>query len=299
MATNTNINFPQSEFLDAMTRRPAREWMFWLMNPSVISINSSNALGVASGGTGLSTIPAIGQLLIGNGTGYALNTLTPGAGISVTNAAGSITLANTGVLSWSGGSTGLTPATATTGAVTLSGLLNVASGGTNSTAAPTAGAVPYGTGTAYAFTGAGIANQVLTSAAAGAPTWNTGINFTANTPAAGMTSQLLNWYEEGTWTPSTAFATFVGAASSSGTYTRVGRQVTINGTLTGATSVTIGASGILTTSLPFTASYDGIGVMAASTNTASGVVRVTGIYIVAVTTIAPVASITFTATYFV
>ena len=28
-----------------------------------------------------------------------------------------------------------------------------------------------------------------------------GINFTANTPAAGMTSQLLNWYEEGTWTP--------------------------------------------------------------------------------------------------
>jgi hypothetical protein len=28
-----------------------------------------------------------------------------------------------------------------------------------------------------------------------------GINFTANTPLAGMTSQLLNWYEEGSWTP--------------------------------------------------------------------------------------------------
>ena len=28
-----------------------------------------------------------------------------------------------------------------------------------------------------------------------------GVNFTANTPASGMTSQLLNWYEEGTWTP--------------------------------------------------------------------------------------------------
>ena len=126
-----------------------------------------------------------------------------------------------------------------------------------------------------------------------------GINFTANTPAAGMTSQLLNWYEEGIWTPSTAFATFVGAASSSGTYTRVGRQVTVNGTLTGATSVTVGASGILTTSLPFNASYDAIGSMAASTNTASGVVRVTGAYVVAVTTMAPVTSITFTATYFV
>ena len=52
-----------------------------------------------------------------------------------------------------------------------------------------------------------------------------GINFTANTPAAGMTSQLLNWYEEGTWTPtdgSGAGLSFtVGAAS----YTRVGRKV--------------------------------------------------------------------------
>ena len=28
-----------------------------------------------------------------------------------------------------------------------------------------------------------------------------GIDFSANTPAAGMTSQLLNWYEEGNWTP--------------------------------------------------------------------------------------------------
>jgi hypothetical protein len=31
---------------------------------------------VAEGGTALSTTPANGQLLIGNGTGYALNTLT-------------------------------------------------------------------------------------------------------------------------------------------------------------------------------------------------------------------------------
>ena len=130
MATNTNINFPQSEFLDPRTQRPAREWMLWLMSPSVIQINSANALSVTSGGTGLSTIPTNGQLLIGNGTGYTLDTLTPSAGISVTNASGVITLANTGVLSWAGGSTGLAPAAATTGAVTLSGLLNVSNGGT-------------------------------------------------------------------------------------------------------------------------------------------------------------------------
>src|ERR1035437_3626855 len=52
-----------------------------------------------------------------------------------------------------------------------------------------------------------------------------GINFTANTPAAGMTSQLLNWYEEGTWTPNQgAGLTVVGAFSSNGSYTRIGRQ---------------------------------------------------------------------------
>ncbi len=124
-----------------------------------------------------------------------------------------------------------------------------------------------------------------------------GIDFSA-TPGTG-TSELLADYEEGTWTPSTAFAIFVGTPSSSGTYTKVGRQVTINGTLTGSTSVSVGASGILTTNMPFTATFDGIGSMAASTNTADGVVRVTGTFVVATTTMAAVASITFTATYFV
>ena len=151
MATNTNINFPQSEFLDPLTGRPSRAWMLWLMSPSVIAINSNTALGVQSGGTGLSTIPTNGQLLIGNGTGYTLDTLTPGTGIGVTNAAGAITLANTGVLSWAGGVTGLTPAGAATGAVTLAGVLNVASGGTS---ASTASIVSFNNITGFAATGA-------------------------------------------------------------------------------------------------------------------------------------------------
>jgi len=44
-------------------------------------------------------------------------------------------------------------------------------GGTNGTATPTAGAVPYGTGTAYAFTAAGTAGYVLTSNGSSPPTW--------------------------------------------------------------------------------------------------------------------------------
>jgi hypothetical protein len=57
-----------------------------------------------------------------------------------------------------------------------------------------------------------------------------GVNFTANTPAAGMTSQLLNWYEEGTWTPVVYGATTAGTYTTVGvaaTYTRVGRLVSI------------------------------------------------------------------------
>ena len=54
----------------------------------------------------------------------------------------------------------------------LSAKLVIASGGTNGTATPTAGAITYGTGTAYAFTAAGMAGQILHSNGAGSPTWN-------------------------------------------------------------------------------------------------------------------------------
>jgi hypothetical protein len=55
-------------------------------------------LPVASGGTGQSTFTN-GQLLIGNSTGNTLTkaTLTPGANITITNAAGSITIAVSGL----------------------------------------------------------------------------------------------------------------------------------------------------------------------------------------------------------
>lgn len=53
-----------------------------------------------------------------------------------------------------------------------------------------------------------------------------GIDFSANTHAAGMTSELLNWYEEGTWTPTIV----AGALTINATacyYTRIGNQVTL------------------------------------------------------------------------
>jgi hypothetical protein len=65
-------------------------------NFSATSLTLTNPLGRAQGGTGVSTAPTNGQLLIGNGSGYTLSTLTAGTGISVTNNAGSITIAASG-----------------------------------------------------------------------------------------------------------------------------------------------------------------------------------------------------------
>jgi hypothetical protein len=55
-----------------------------------------------------------------------------------------------------------------------------------------------------------------------------GINFTANTPAAGMTSQLLNWYEEGSWTPTDASGAGLSLTITYAKYVRVGKSVTVN-----------------------------------------------------------------------
>ena len=234
MAVNNQITAPRVEFLDK-DGRISREWYLFLYNLYTLVGTGTGVIPVTSGGTGLTTIPTDGQLLIGNGTGYTLNTLGTGSGISVANGAGTITIANTGVLSFSGGTTGLTPVAAAVGVVVLGGtliaanggtgfasyavgdllyadttttlakladvatgnalisggvstapswgkigltthvdgVLPIANGGTNATATPIAGAVAYGSGTAYAFTAAGTTNQALLSAGAGTPTWNT------------------------------------------------------------------------------------------------------------------------------
>ncbi len=136
--------------------------------------NNLFALTIGSGLSGVS-YNGSGAVTITNTAPDQVVSLTAGAGISVSGTYPSFTVANTGVLSFSGGTTGLTPATSTTGAVTLGGTLAIANGGTNSSATPTAGAVAYGTGTAYAFSAAGTSGYFLKSSGSGAPTWSNNI----------------------------------------------------------------------------------------------------------------------------
>ena len=56
---------------------------------------------------------------------------------------------------------------------TLTGIVAIANGGTNSTAVATTGGIGYGTGTAHAYTGTGTSGQLLSSNGAGVPTWVT------------------------------------------------------------------------------------------------------------------------------
>jgi len=148
----------------------------------------TGTLPVANGGTGqttasaafnaLSPVTTTGDLIIGNGTNSATRLAIGANGYLLTSdgtTASWVAAPAGGVTSFSAGTTGLTPATGTTGAVTLAGTLAIANGGTNSTATATAGGAGYGTGTAHAYTAAGTAGQVLTSAGASAPTWS-GIN---------------------------------------------------------------------------------------------------------------------------
>jgi len=86
-----------------------------------------------------------------------------------------------------------------------------------------------------------------------------GINFTANTANAGMTSQLLNWYETGkvtvTMTTTTSGTITLNSSFQSLTYVRIGRQITVLGRIN-VSSVSSPVGALLINGLPFTSAND-------------------------------------------
>jgi hypothetical protein len=114
----------------------------------------TGVLPVANGGTNLSSTPANGQILIGNGSGYTLNTLSSAGTVSISNSSGGITITGTGGsgtvtnVSGTGSVNGisLSGSVSTSGSLTLGGTLSnvslssqvtgtlpIANGGTGST----------------------------------------------------------------------------------------------------------------------------------------------------------------------
>lgn len=129
----TNITPPRVAIIDERTGAVSREWyrFFYNLFYATGGLNQG-AIPPGRGGTGTTQTPTDGTLLIGNGTTgvYNATQLGVGPGIASTTGPGSLSIENTGVLSFSGGNTGLTPATPTNGDVVLDGVLEVANGGT-------------------------------------------------------------------------------------------------------------------------------------------------------------------------
>jgi len=134
----------------------------------VIGTTTANAIHfvVNSGTTDAMTIASGGTVTIGT--------------LNLTNALGT-SYGGTGLTSFTSG--GAVYATSTSALTT--GTLPIASGGTNSTATPTAGGVGYGTGTAHAYSAAGTSGQPLISAGSSAPAFGTLALGTANTNVSG------------------------------------------------------------------------------------------------------------------
>ena len=151
----------------------------------------TGTLPIGNGGTGqttasaafnaLSPVTTTGDLIIGNGTNSATRLAIGANGYVLTSNGTTATWAAStgGVTSFSAGTTGLTPNTATTGAVTLSGTLAVSNGGTGVTASTGANSVALRDANANltvnslfeGFTNVAAAGTTTTLTAASTPTY--------------------------------------------------------------------------------------------------------------------------------
>jgi hypothetical protein len=128
MLNTTQIPAPRVPFMDERTGTISREWFRFLNNLYTILGGGNGIVGPANGGTGVSGVPTDGQLLIGDTGTYALNTLTEGAGINITNGPGSIDVAltDTGVAAGTYGTASSVPTYAVNAQGRLTSSVNTA-----------------------------------------------------------------------------------------------------------------------------------------------------------------------------
>ena len=165
------------------------------------------------------------------------------------------------------------------------GQVAIAQGGTNGTATPTAGAVSYGTGTAYAFTAAGTTGQILQSNGSSAPTWVTPTAYATVTDdtttnatryplfAAATAGNLTTEYVSSTkyqFNPSTGILTATGFSGSGANLTSIPNAALVNSSVTiGSTTIALGASSTTLAGLTSVTSTTFVGALSGNATTAT------------------------------
>jgi hypothetical protein len=186
--------------------------------------------------------PANGELLVGNGEDMTMATLTAGAGASITNLAGEITISATGT--GIGTVTASAPLASSGGSspdISLTGTVGVSNGGTGRSSL-TANNVILGNGTsAVGLVAPGASGNVLTSdgttwaSSAPASTWNRSIktsdqSVTSSTTLVDVTEMSFGFDASSTYTFRFFYATTHGAG---------GVRIAVNGSAA-ASSLIVG-----------------------------------------------------------
>jgi hypothetical protein len=210
------------------------------------TLTLGGTLGIANGGTGqvtaaaafqaLSPIAAQGDLIVGGLSGVPTN-LTIGTNGQVLTSNGTTATwaapAATGVTTFSAGTTGFTPSTATSGGITLAGTLNVSNGGTGAT---TLTGYVYGNGSGAMTASSTIPTTSLSGTVTNAQLANSSLTINGNSVSLGGSTTVT--------ADTTAALTFdnSGTGSASGTTFNGSTAYTISYNTLGASPVAGSAS---------------------------------------------------------
>jgi len=253
--------------------------LFYKDNANAIQVIAWKVTPTTAGGTGVTSYAAGDMLFYASGT--VLSKLTIGASGRYLSSSGTAPqwsapaaltkTDDTNVTLTLGGSASTALLNAASLTLGWTGTLAVSRGGTG---ASSASITAFNNITGYTATGAtgttstnlvfSTSPTITTPTLAGDVNLSTGnitqgtaakgFNFTANANAAGMTSELFNWYEEGTFTPTVIGSTTnptVTYGFQRARYTRIGRVVSVSVYMTWS-AFTGGSGNVGVGSLPFT-----------------------------------------------
>jgi hypothetical protein len=193
-----------------------------------------------------------------------------------------------GTLSWATGGAGTTPTKIEVGN-TKAEVTDTGSNGTFTVTTEGTGRLSVDSSGRTLFGG------VTANANGGILQLSGGITFPA-TAVAATDVNTLDDYEEGTWTPDQGGGLTVGGTFvSSGTYTKIGRQLFISGQMSAA-SIAVAAGGIISTNLPFSTTGYGAGGFGDYTLTNGAVVITASLSIYSVAAVGASGGIEFAAT---